>query len=94
MKIYYAINIFWVWFNLVVILPFFLAFICRLRNKSMNTKLWTDHLSRLGLTLTLIFYAIDAAIKAYVDGTESICQKAMIIHHVASFFIMGPLIIN
>lgn len=94
MTIYYSINFFWIWFNLFVILPFLIAFIFRLRNPSMKKKLWTDHLSRLSLTITLIFYAIDTTVKTYVDGTDSICEKAVIIHHLASFFIMGPLIIN
>jgi hypothetical protein len=94
MPIYYVINHFWIWFNLFVILPFLIAFVCRIRNPSFSKPLWTDNLSRLGLALTLIFYAIDTAVKSYVDGTESICQKAVIMHHIASFFIMGPLIIN
>ncbi len=69
MTIYYSINLFWIWFNLIVIVPFVIAFVARLRNSSFRTKLWTDHLSRLGLTLTLVFYAVDTAVKSYVDGT-------------------------
>jgi hypothetical protein len=69
MTVYYAINFFWVWFNLFVIMPFFTAFIFRLRNNSSRNKLWTDHLSRLGLILTLLFYAIDMSVKVYVDGS-------------------------
>ncbi len=94
MDVYYSINFFWIWFNLFVIAPFFIAFIFRLRNSSITSQLPTDHLSRIGLILTLIFYTVDTTVKVYVDGYQSICQKAMIIHHVASFFIMTPLIIN
>lgn len=94
MTLYYSINFFWIWFNLFVIAPFFIAFIFRIRNPSLKEKLWTDHLSRTSLTATLIFYAIDTMVKAYVDGTDSICEKAVTIHHMASFFIIGPLILN
>lgn len=94
MTVYYSINFFWIWFNLFVILPFFIAFVFRLKNPSTHQKLWTDHLARASLTATLIFYAIDTSVKAYVDGSDSICEKAVIIHHVASFFIIGPLIMN
>ena len=94
MTLYYSINLFWIWFNLFVIVPFFIAFIYRLKNRSVEKKLWTDHLSRISLTATLIFYAFDTMVKAYVDGTDSICEKAVTIHHVASFFIIGPIIMN
>ena len=73
MRLYYGINLFWIWFNLLVIVPFFIAFVQRLRNRSMKVTLWTDHLSRIGLTITLAFYAIDTAVKSYVDGTDSVC---------------------
>jgi hypothetical protein len=94
MPLYYAINNFWIWFNLFVIAPFFIAFLFRLRNQSLSKYLWTDHLARFGLIMTLAFYLADMFVKGYVDGTESICQKAVIIHHVASFFIILPLVIN
>lgn len=94
MDLYYAINYFWIWFNLFVILPFFIACVCRYLNVSRSKYLWTDHLSRIGLTITLMFYVIDTAVKSYVDGTDTICQKAVIMHHIASFFIIGPLILN
>jgi hypothetical protein len=94
MALYYAINHFWIWFNLFVIAPFLIAFVFRLRNQSLSTQLWTDHLARLGLVATLLFYLVDTIVKGYVDGTETICQKALIIHHTASFFIIIPLVIN
>ncbi len=94
MDLYYFINYFWIWFNLFAIVPFIIACIFRYLNPSFKHKLWTDHLSRIGLTITLMFYVLDTAVKSYVDGTETICQKAVIMHHVASFFIMGPLILN
>ena len=94
MAVYYAINSFWILFNLFVIVPFGIAFIFRFRNPSIATPLWTDHLARLGLTCTMIFYVFDTTIKSYVDGVETVCQKATLIHHAASFFIIGPLVYN
>lgn len=94
MTVYFAINHFWIWFNLFAVVPFVVAFIFRLRNQSMDKNLSTDHLARFGLIITLVFYLVDSLVKGYVDGTESICQKAMLIHHVASFFIIIPLVIN
>ena len=29
-----------------------------------------------------------------MDGSDSICEKAVIMHHIASYFIIGPLILN
>jgi hypothetical protein len=94
MTVYYALNNFWIWFNLFVIAPFFVAFVFRFRNQSLSKYLWTDHLARAGLALALAFYLADTFVKGYVDGIESICQKAIMVHHVASFFIIGPLVIN
>ncbi len=94
MDIYYFLNIFWIWFNLLVIIPFFISFIYRYRNQKVSQYLWTDHLSRISLFLTLVYYFFDSIVKAFVDGTQTICQKALLIHHIASFFIISPLIYN
>ena len=94
MDVYYFLNFIWIWFNLLVIIPFFISFIYRYKNQKISKYLWTDHLSRTCLLLTLFYYLIDFIVKAYIDGTETICQKALLIHHIASFFIIGPLVYN
>lgn len=94
MSYYYAINNIWLWANLFLVLPFVIACIHRFKNQSLKKELWTDHLCRLGLAFTLLVYAVDCIVKYIVDGDKSICQKCLFIHHIASFFIILPLITN
>jgi hypothetical protein len=68
-KLYYFLNSFWVWFNLIVMVPFFIALVNRVNNSSIRKLLWTDILSRFSLFLTIIFYLFDTIVKSYVDGT-------------------------
>jgi hypothetical protein len=91
---YYNANNVWVSTNLVVIMPFVIACICRFRNIDVNKKLWTDHLSRVSLFLTCLFYLYDMPVKYVQDGADSICQKSFFIHHIASLFIIPPIILN
>jgi len=91
---YYLSNRIWVYGNVVLILPFIISCICRFRNPDINKKLWTDHLSRLFLFLTWLYYIYDIPVKYLVDGGATVCQKGFFIHHVSSLFIMPPLILN
>ena len=91
---YYKANQFWVYVNAFLITPFLVACFNRLRQPAFNKHLWTDHLSRLGLIVTVAFYPYEMAVKYAVDGGDSICQKGFFIHHVFSMFIITPLIIN
>jgi hypothetical protein len=91
---YYLLNNIWVYGNLVMIPPFVIACIMRFKNPDINKKLWTDHLSRIFLILTVVFYVFDIVVKYYVDGGSTICQKAFFIHHVASLALLPPLFMN
>ncbi len=91
---YYLANNFWINFNLFAILPFIIACINRYRNPDINTYLFTDHLSRWGMAITCLFYIYDSVVKYMVDGGQTICQKALLIHHISSEFIITPLFIN
>lgn len=94
MDYYYGINNVWLWSNLFLIPPFIYACYKRFRNQSFSVSLWTDHLSRFGLAFTLLIYIFDSTIKYIADGDQSICQKTLLIHHIASFFIILPIIMN
>jgi hypothetical protein len=91
---YYLSNNIWVYGNLVLIAPFVIACLNRLRRPDINTPLWTDHLSRVFLVFTCLYYVYDIPVKYFVDGGDTICQKGFFIHHVASLFIIPPLILN
>jgi hypothetical protein len=91
---YYLSNRIWVYGNVVMILPFIFSCICRFRNPDLNKKLWTDHIARFFLLLTWFYYIYDIPIKYFVDGGHTICQKGFFIHHVASLFILPPIMFN
>lgn len=91
---YYLSNNIWVYGNTVLILPFIIACINRYRNVDINKYLWTDHLARIFLFLTCVYYIYDMPVKYILDGGDSICQKSFFIHHVASLFIIPPLFLN
>lgn len=91
---YYFLNNFWVNFNVAAIIPFIIACINRYRNPSINTYLFTDHISRFCLALSCVYYVYETVVKYIVDGGDTICQKAVFIHHIASLFIIIPLVIN
>ena len=91
---YYMSNNIWVYGNIVLILPFIVACVNRYRNPQLHKKLWTDHLARFFLVLTVLYYIYDMPIKYMVDGGQTICQKSFFVHHVASLFIIPPLFLN
>ena len=91
---YYLANKIWVYGNAVMILPFLIACLNRLFHPHINHKLWTDHLCRVCLTFSVLFYLYETVIKYTVDGGDTICQKGTLIHHISTLFIVSPLIIN
>lgn len=91
---YYLSNNIWVYGNLVLILPFVIACVNRLRHPDIKVKLWTDDLARVFLIFTCLYYVYDMPVKYFVDGGDTICQKGFFIHHVASLFIIPPIILN
>lgn len=91
---YYLSNNIWVYGNIILIIPFIIACINRFLNPQLNKHLWTDHLARLFLFLTCVYYVYDVPIKFTIDGGDTICQKAFFIHHVASLFVIPPLFLN
>ena len=94
MDYYYASNQFWITYNVVLILPFMFSCLMRFLNQDINKYLWTDHIARVLLIISWLFYIYDMAVKYPVDGAETICDKAFFIHHGSSLFILPPLIIN
>jgi hypothetical protein len=91
---YYLSNKIWVYGNAVLILPFIIACICRFRNPDINKRLWTDHLARVFLVFTWLYYLYDIPVKYFVDGGDTLCQKGFFVHHISSLFIMPPLFLN
>ena len=91
---YYKANQFWVYFNAAIIVPFLIACINRMIHPTFNKHLWTDHLCRVALIITIAFYPYEMVVKYSVDGGDTICQKGFFIHHMYSIFILLPLIVN
>lgn len=91
---YFASNNIWVYGNIAMIIPFLVACINRMRNPDMKKYLWTDDVSRFMLILTCLYYIYDIPVKYVVDGGDTLCQKGFFVHHVASLFIITPIIIN
>jgi hypothetical protein len=91
---YYLSNNIWVYGNQILILPFVIACVNRIRHPDINQKLRTDHLSRFFLILTCLYYVYDVPVKYFVDGGNTICQKGFFIHHIASILVIPPLIFN
>ena len=91
---YYFANKFWISFNVVLIVPFIISCVVRFFNQDINKHLWTDHLARIFLSISWVFYIYDMAVKYLVDGGDSICEKAFFIHHTSSLFIFAPIILN
>ena len=96
MKLYYILNNFWIYSNMFMIIPFFLAGLNRFihRGKSLDSPLWSDHITRFFLIVTWIFYILDILVKYPVDGIDSFCEKGFFIHHLSSLFLLPPLFIN
>ena len=91
---YYFANSIWIDLNLLCILPFVGSCINRFRQPSIKIPLWTDHITRFFLSIQAIFYVYDTIVKYAVDGGDTICQKSLFIHHVASQFVILPVIFN
>ena len=91
---YYLSNNIWVYGNLVLIVPFLISCANRIRHPDINQKLWTDHLARVFLIFTVFYYLYDIPVKYIVDGGDTLCQKGFFVHHVASLFIIPPIILN
>ena len=91
---YYFINKIWINGNVVMFLPFSISCIVRLFNKDKSKSLWTDHFARICLIFSWTFYIFDMYYKYPIDGSDSICEKAFYIHHIASLAIFPPLFIN
>lgn len=68
MEAYYFLNVLWVTTNKMMILPFVTACVVRFFNIDIKKKLWTDHLSRICLAYTVLFYCFDIYVKYVVDG--------------------------
>lgn len=73
MEWYYFINRFWIATNVIFIVPFLIACICRFFNQDIHKNLWTDHLARFFKTVTCLFYVTDIYVKYSVDGADTIC---------------------
>lgn len=74
--LYYPLNNIWVYGNILFIVPFLIATVNRMRNKGDHTLthyLWTDHLCRVILIFTCIFYVFDIVVKYEVDGVDEFC---------------------
>lgn len=91
---YYLSNNIWVYGNLILIVPFLISCVNRLRNPDINKYLWTDNLARFFLVFTCLYYIYDVPVKYLVDGGNTICQKGFFIHHISSLFIIPPIILN
>jgi hypothetical protein len=71
-----------------------LACLNRFLHPQINVKLWTDHLARAFLIFGAIFYVAETIVKYHTEGTDSICIKAMYIHHFAGIFVLASLFLN
>lgn len=65
---YYFSNKFWIVANVIMIPPFLIACVNRFFNQDINKHLWTDHLARIFLFISWVFYFFDIAVKYPVDG--------------------------
>ena len=68
MDYYYLSNKFWITYNVVLIAPFMFSCIVRFFNQDINKQLWTDHIARVLLIISWLFYIYDMAVKYPVDG--------------------------
>ena len=93
-EVYFVLNNIWYYGNIAMMPLFFIAMVCRFRQPSFKKTLWTDHLSRICMIFTTIFYVFDIYVKYQVDGGDTICQKSFFVHHVSSLFLLPPLFIN
>jgi hypothetical protein len=95
--LYYPLNTIWVYGNILMIVPFLTSAVIRLYNKGdhdLKRNLWTDHLCRVLLIFTEIFYIFDILVKYRVDGIDHFCEKTFLIHHVGTLFLLPPLFLN
>ena len=84
MDFYFFINKFWINYNCFLIIPSGISCINRYLNPQMDKPLLTDYITRLLLIVASIFYLCDSVVKYVIDGGETICQKAIFIHHLTS----------
>ena len=95
--LYYPLNNIWVYGNIIMIVPFLISTVSRLFNKGghdLKLHLWTDHICRVMLVFTEIFYVFDIIVKYRVDGIDQFCEKTFFVHHVGTLFLLPPLFIN
>jgi len=93
-EVYYILNNIWYYGNLLMMPLFFISMVCRFRQPSIKKALWTDHLARVCLIFTTVFYVFDIYVKYQIDGGDTICQKSFFVHHFSSLFLLPPLFIN
>ena len=75
MKFYFVLNNFWIYSNIFMIVPFFLAGLNRFihRGKTLDAPLWSDHITRFFLVVTWLFYILDILVKYPEDGIDTFC---------------------
>ena len=60
----------------------------------MEKKLFTDYFARGFLMFGSVFYVLESIVKWQIDGHQTICMKAMYIHHFAGIFVVAALYLN
>lgn len=93
-EVYFILNNIWYYGNLAMMPLFMISMINRFRNPEMSKNLWTDHLARVCLAFTTVFYVFDIYVKYHIDGGDTICQKSFLVHHISSLFLIPPLYLN
>ncbi len=94
MDFYFLINKFWINYNCFLIIPSGIACINRYLHPQIDKPLLTDYITRFLLIVACLFYLCDSVVKYVIDGGETICQKAIFIHHLTSEIMIIPFIIN
>ena len=94
MNLNVALNHLWIYGNILMTAPFLLSGINRFIYRHSQAPLWTDHITRVLLVFSWVFYCIDILVKYSSLGTDGICEKAFLIHHLGALLTIPPLVIN
>lgn len=94
MNLNLGFNYLWVYGNIIMTLPFLYSGYCRFIKRNTFESLDTDHICRVLLIFSWIFYILDILVKVSALGTDGICEKAFLIHHIGALITIPPLFLN
>jgi hypothetical protein len=73
MNLNLALNYLWIYGNIAMTFPFLASGIWRFLHRKSCEPLWTDHVVRVLLIFSWLFYVLDILVKTSTLGADGVC---------------------